>query len=311
MDRQVVLLNCQVMAQMSVPPVPVPGGDWDHLFEKIRLQHSWYLSCCFLWNPREQPLIMVGEAVTICEGQIALCRSSSLFPSLGSSVLCFAGLLLSASSPPCGRGNSLSFPLMLQQPGMQSRVRGLLLSRGVRAVSIITSSGGRQRQSILLHRFPVCCIGKGWLPGVEAGRGCGAGSRTQRPGELEDRKRGPEAMVVVSTPERGSSWARQEGGACGREQETVRDFHVRVHWGCSCSHLSSSAFWTCPAARYLPLPLLQASLAGFAGTKMYFLVVWLSFQGGEKTCCPIVFPTFVANKNWFKKSFDYNRSFKK
>lgn len=39
-ERQVILLNCKVMAQMSVPPVPVPGGDEDHLFEKITLQHS-------------------------------------------------------------------------------------------------------------------------------------------------------------------------------------------------------------------------------------------------------------------------------
>lgn len=39
-ERQGVLLNCKVMAQMSVPPVPVPGGDADHLFEKITLLHS-------------------------------------------------------------------------------------------------------------------------------------------------------------------------------------------------------------------------------------------------------------------------------
>lgn len=39
-ERQVILLNCKVMAQMSVPPVSVPGGDEDHLFEKITLQHS-------------------------------------------------------------------------------------------------------------------------------------------------------------------------------------------------------------------------------------------------------------------------------
>lgn len=33
-------LNCEVVAQMSVPSGPVPGEDVEHLFEKITLQHS-------------------------------------------------------------------------------------------------------------------------------------------------------------------------------------------------------------------------------------------------------------------------------
>lgn len=112
----------------------------------------------------------MGEAVTICEGQMAaLCRSSSLLPSLQSSVLCFAGLLLSAFSPPCGRGNSSSFPHIQQQPGMQQgRVSGLPLSRGVLSMSIITSFRGRW--TFLAHRFAVCYIGKGMAPGRGSGK---------------------------------------------------------------------------------------------------------------------------------------------
>lgn len=81
-------------------------------------------------------------------------------------------------------------------------------------------------------RCLLCRKGDGFWPQKReeaAARGSGAGSRTQHPGELEDRKRGPEAVVVVSTPKLGSSCARQEGAACGREQEIVRDFHARVH----------------------------------------------------------------------------------
>lgn len=110
--------------------------------------------------------------------------------------------------------------------------------------------------------------------------GSGADSRTQHPGELEDRKRGPEAVVVVSTPKVRSSWARQEGAAFGREQEIVRDFPACVRWGCSCSHLSWSPFWTGPAAWYLPLLVLQSRPCRLHYYQS-FLVIWLTFKAGK------------------------------
>lgn len=234
---------------MSVPPVPVPGGDEDHLFEKITLQHSWYLSRCFLWNPREWPPITVGRSSNYLQGPNGS-SLQELVPSPVSSKQCAVCALQGCSYllPPLPEAgeNVSSFPHVQQQPGMQGRARGLLLARGEPSASIITSSGGRWRQTFLAHRFAACCIGKGMAPG------CGSGKRLlrgQHPGEPEGRKRGPAAVVALSTPKLSSSWARQEGAACGREQETVRGFHVRIHGGCSCSHLTSSPFPASPAAR--------------------------------------------------------------
>lgn len=163
-ERQVILLNCKVMAQMSVPPVPVPGGDEDHLFEKITLQHSWYLSGHFLWNPGEWPSVTVAGAVTARAKWQLFAR----VPSPQSSVLCFAGLLISASSPPCGRENFI-FPTV-QQPGTQCRESGLLLTKGVLNVSIIKVFRGKWRRAFLAHGLAVCCIGKRMAPGHGSGK---------------------------------------------------------------------------------------------------------------------------------------------
>lgn len=297
---------------MSVPPVPVPGGDQDHLFEKIRLQHSWYLSCCFLWNPREQPPITVGEAVTICEGQIALCRSSSLLPSPGSSVLCFAGLLLSASSPPCGRGNSLSFPLTLQQPGMQSRARGLLLSRGVLALSVVTFSAGRQRPSVLAHRFPVCCIGKGMAPRRGSGKRLRCGQQDAAPwgaGGQEERSWGrgsgfhSRAQIILSKAGRGCPWERTGNRArfpCVRPLGLFLFTPVLI---CllnlpSCQIFTSAFAAGGPCRLHWDQNVLLNGLAEFSGWEkklvvlLFFLLLW-QIKTGLK-----------------QKSFYYNRSFK-
>lgn len=62
-----------------------------------------------------------------------------------------------------------------------------------------------------MRRFAVGCVGKRMAPGRGSGKrqlhggSAGANSRTQHPGEQEDRKRGPEAAVVVSTPKLASS----------------------------------------------------------------------------------------------------------
>lgn len=153
---------------------------------------------------------MVGEAVTICEGQMAaLFRSLSLLLSPQSSMLCLVGLLLPASCPPCGRGNSSSCPCIRQQAGMQGWASGLLLASGVLSLSVITSCRGRWRQAFLAQiHYLLYRKGDGsWLRKWEeaAAQGSSADFRTQHPGELRGRKRGPEVVVVVSTPKLGSS----------------------------------------------------------------------------------------------------------
>lgn len=77
-------------------------------------------------------------------------------------------------------GETASFPHIQQQPGMQGRVSGLLLARGVLSMSIITSFRGRWRQTFLAHRFAVCCVGKGMAPGRKSGKRllCGGAVRT-------------------------------------------------------------------------------------------------------------------------------------
>lgn len=106
-------------------------------------------------------------------------------------------------------GKTLHLSHTLSSSLGQCRASGLLLTREVLNMSIITVFRGRWRRAFwrMVQLFVVS--ERGWLLATEeeeaAAWGSGVDSRTQHPGELEDRKRGPEAVVVVSTPKVRSS----------------------------------------------------------------------------------------------------------
>lgn len=150
----------------------------------------------------------------------AICRNSCLVPSPQSSVLCFAGLLISASSPPCGREN-LSFPHTEQQPGTQCRASGLLVTRGVLNMSIITVSRGRWRRAFLAHHWLFVASERGWLLATEVGRGCCVGkwcgqqdTAPRGAGGQEEGSRGSggsfhsQGQIILSRAGRGCLWER-------------------------------------------------------------------------------------------------------
>lgn len=77
-------------------------------------------------------------------------------------------------------GKASSSPHTEQQPGMQCRASGLVLTRGVLNMSIIEVFRGRWRKAFLAHGLAVCCIGKGMAPGHGSRKRllCGGAVRT-------------------------------------------------------------------------------------------------------------------------------------
>lgn len=219
-----------------------------------------------------------AEVVTICKGQMAaLCRSSSLLPSPRSSVLCFAGLLLSASSPPCGRGKLFVLPTRTAAAWDAGSGKRLAARKG-RAEHAHNYLFWREVEADLFGaqiRCLLCRKGDGSWPRKReeaAARAAPWGA-----GGQEERSRGgggtfhSQALIVLSEAGRGCLWERTGNRA---------RFPCARPWGLFLFTPDLASLPSQPNCQIVPLPSLQAGLVGFTVTKAYLLVIWLHFQAG-------------------------------
>lgn len=182
----------------------------------------------------------------------ALCRSLSLLPSPQSSVLRFQGLPLSASSPLYHRGNSTSFPRMQQaawDAGQSERVAAHKGSAKHKHNYLFQ----REVETDFFWRTDLLFVvsERGWLPAAEAGRGCAqgssAGSRTQHPGELEDRKRGPKQWWQFPLPSSNHPEQGRKGLPVG---ENRKSSEISM-----CASTGAVPVHTCPHVPFEPAQL--------------------------------------------------------